>query len=219
MASTPSRQPAQILLVDDHPIVRLGVRELISTDPALSVRWEADSAESALSLVRSADPAPDLAIVDLSLGEVTGLDLIQELHKIAPALPMLVLSVHDGQLFAERALRAGARGYITKREAIGGLLPAIHEVLAGQRSITKGLAPLDGPGGTDLPAEPLTALTNRELEVFEMIGRGMSTATIANRLALSVKTVETYRSNIKTKLHLSSGTDLVRYAAIWAERI
>jgi DNA-binding NarL/FixJ family response regulator len=219
MASTPSRQTAQILLVDDHPIVRLGVRELISTDPTLAVRWEADSAESALALVKSTDPAPDLAIVDLSLGEVTGLDLLQELHKIAPGLPMLVLSVHDGQLFAERALRAGARGYITKREAISGLLPAIHEVLAGQQHVTRGLAPADGPAGTDRPAEPLTALTNRELEVFEMIGRGMSTAAIARSLALSVKTVETYRSNIKTKLHLNSGTDLVRYAAIWAERI
>lgn len=214
--------PARVLIVDDHPIVRLGIRDLISTDPSLEVGGEADSAEAALEAVRTSHV--DLAIVDLSLGKTSGLDLIRMLREIAPKLPILVLSVHDHRLFAERTLSTGASGYLTKKEAVVSLVRAIHEVLGGRRYIS-----VDLPGfRSDAPrdrTEPdaaqvrLEALTNRELQVLELIGRGLSSAAIADRLKLSIKTIETYRSNIKTKLELDSASALVRYAAIWLQRI
>jgi DNA-binding NarL/FixJ family response regulator len=212
-----SAAPARIIVVDDHPIVRLGVRQLINADRGLSVCAEAASAQDALLAVNQADP--DLAIIDLSLGETTGLELIRELHARKPDLPILVLSVHDGLLFAERALRAGARGYITKREAVGGLITAIRNVLSGRLHMSADMPQDVIERVAREPAdERIGSLTDREFAVFEMIGLGISTAAIARRLAISGKTVETYRANIKTKLNLSTGTDLVRCATVWAGR-
>lgn len=212
-------QRRRILIVDDHAIVRLGMRQLIAMEPDLSICGEADSAEQALRLVRAT--TPDLAIVDLSLGTTHGLELVRHLHDALPDLPVLVLSMHDEGLFAERALRAGARGYIMKKGAIDGLIHAIRQVLAGKvfasehvsQDLLAGLA-RGGP-----PRSPLGGLTDRELEVFELVGRGMSTAGIASRLGVSVKTIETYRSNIKTKLKLKDATDLIRYAVSWTEHL
>jgi DNA-binding NarL/FixJ family response regulator len=211
--------PARLLIVDDHPIVRLGVRQMIRTDPTLSVSAEADSAETALQVVRGSPI--DLVIVDLSLGETTGLDLIRALRETAPDLPVLVLSVHDELLFAERALSAGARGYITKRAAIGGLVRAIRQVLAGSLFVSEDMAPhlTEHTDPAAAASSRIGKLTAREFEVFDLIGRGLSTAAIAERLALSVKTIETYRSNIKAKLDLKHATDLVRYAALWTGRV
>lgn len=215
-----SKSSVQILVVDDHPIVRLGIRQMISAEPSLSICSEADSEEAALASVRRSKP--DLAIVDLSLEGGNGLELVRALRDATPDLPILVLSMHDEALFAERALRAGARGYIMKQEAINGLIHAIQQVLSGQIYVSERMSQLVlARLGPDSPASsgPLGALTDRELEVFEMIGRGLATAEVADRLDVSVKTIETYRSNIKTKLNLKDATDLIRYAAIWTERL
>lgn len=212
--------PARILVVDDHPIVRLGIRQMISAEPRLSICGEAESVNAALQLVKSSKP--DLAIVDLSLQDGHGLELIRAMHEVAPNLLVLVLSMHDETLFAERALRAGARGYIMKQEAIEGLVHAIERILAGRVYVSERMSQsiLERISHkASAPAGHLGNLTDRELEVFEMIGRGLSTATIADRLKVSVKTIETYRSNIKTKLDLKDGADLIRYATTWMETL
>jgi DNA-binding NarL/FixJ family response regulator len=220
MSTYSPASPARVLVVDDHPIVRLGIRQMIGAEPRLSICGEAETAGAALEFVK--ETSPDLAIVDLSLQEGNGLELVRALHDRDPELLMLVLSMHDESLFAERALRAGARGYIMKQEAIGGLVLAMQEILAGRLYVSKHVSQtLLQRCGTDAPPHGgrLGQLTDRELEVFELIGRGQSTATIADRLGVSVKTIETYRSNIKTKLELKDAADLIRFAATWTEHI
>jgi DNA-binding NarL/FixJ family response regulator len=212
--------PARLLVVDDHPIVRLGIRQMIAADPGLAVCCEAATADEALQHLKAS--GADLAIVDLSLRKGSGLQLIRSLVEIAPGLPVLVLSIHDELLFSERALKAGARGYIMKHEAIGGLIRAIREVLSGHiylsEQMNQRLLERVGPG-VPPAAIGVDALTDRELEVFEMIGRGISTAEMAQRMNISVKTVETYRSNIKAKLDLADGSGLLRYATSWFARV
>jgi DNA-binding NarL/FixJ family response regulator len=215
--TTPTRR---ILIVDDHAIVRLGMRQLIAAAPDLSICCEAETGEEALALALNAKP--DLAIVDLSLGTMHGLELVRQLHQALPDMPVLVLSMHDEALFAERAVRAGARGYLTKKSAIDGLIQAIRHVLAGKIYASEAvsqqlLASLQR--GTAVPEGPIGGLTDREIQVLELIGRGLGTAGIADRLGVSVKTIETYRSNIKTKLNLRDATALVRYATSWMERL
>ena len=215
-----ARRRTRILVVDDHPIVRLGIRQMLAAEPDLDVCAEAESADAAKQLI--VDAHPDLAIIDLSLAEGTGLDLIRSLRESMPTMPVLVLSMHDEALFAERVLRAGARGYIMKREAITGLVRAIRHVLSGRIYVSEGMAQavlerLGHDGAA--PDNPLANLTDRELEVFDLIGRGQSTGAIAEQMGVSIKTIETYRSNIKTKLNLKNATDLIRFAATWAERL
>jgi DNA-binding NarL/FixJ family response regulator len=217
--SAPIRK-LRVLIVDDHAIVRLGMRQLIAAEPDLSVCAEAETADQAFDLASTA--SPDLAIVDLSLGASPGLELVRRLHDAFPALPVLVLSMHDEALFAERALRAGARGYIMKKGAIEGLIHAIRHVLSGKIYASEGVSQdlLAALVNQNSPlADPLRGLTDREIEVFELIGHGVATSGIADRLGISVKTVETYRSNIKTKLNLKDATDLVRFAATWTARL
>lgn len=212
--------PRRILIVDDHAIVRVGMRQLIGMEPDLLICGEAETADEAMNLAKTA--GADLAIVDLSLGAGHGLDLVRQLHEALPGLPVLVLSMHDEGLFAERAIRAGARGYIMKKGAITDLIQAIRQVLAGKIYASESVAQdlLASLGPSQVPVgNPLSGLTDRELEVFEMVGRGMSTAGIARQLGVSVKTIETYRSNIKAKLRLKSATDLVRLATSWTERL
>jgi DNA-binding NarL/FixJ family response regulator len=215
-----SHPATRILVIDDHPIVRLGVRQMIAEEPTLTICGEAESARTALELAKASKP--DLAIVDLSLEGGNGLELIRALREAAPETRVLVLSMHDEALFAERALRAGARGYIMKQEAINGLVHAVREVLAGRLFVSKRMSQhvLERMSREDQPTGDLLGnLTDRELEVFELIGRGLSTSTIADQLNLSVKTIETYRSNIKSKLDLKDATDLIRFAAAWFERL
>jgi DNA-binding NarL/FixJ family response regulator len=219
VSSDPARR-TRIVIVDDHPIVRLGIRQMLAAERDLEVCGEAASADAARQFIESTPP--DLAIVDLSLEQGTGLDLIRTLRESVPTLPVLVLSMHDEALFAERVLRAGARGYIMKREAITGLVGAIRQVLSGRIYVSEHMAQtvlerLSHDGAA--PDNPLATLTDRELEVFDLIGRGVSTATIAEQMGVSIKTIETYRSNIKTKLNLKGATDLIRFAATWAERL
>lgn len=213
-----AERPARLVIVDDHPIVRLGVRQMLASDATLSICGEADSAAAAVELVTAA--RPDLAVVDLSLADGNGLELIHTLRRTSPGLLILVLSMHDEGLFAERALRAGAHGYIMKQEAIDGLVHAIKEVLSGRRYVSKHfsqalLARLDPD--TPSPSSALDKLSDREIEVFRLIGSGLNTAAIAERLGVSVKTIETYRSNIKVKLGLNDATDLMRAAVTWVE--
>jgi DNA-binding NarL/FixJ family response regulator len=210
---------ARVIIVDDHPVVRLGIRQMLASEPSLSVCGEADSVEAALEVCAASNA--DLAIVDLSLGKVSGLELIKELHARHPDVAILVLSMHDESLFAQRALRAGARGYLQKHEAIEGLVDAIHHVLSGKVYVSDTVAQqvLASLRGTSTaPTDQLSTLTDREIQVLERVGRGSSTAEIARDLGVSVKTIETYRSNIKAKLNLKSALDLVRYATSWIER-
>jgi DNA-binding NarL/FixJ family response regulator len=211
---------ARILIVDDHPVVRVGIRQMIAAQPTLTVCGEAGSVQEALRMALSS--TYDLAIVDLSLEDGHGLELIRGLQAAAPALPVLVLSMHDETLFAERALRAGARGYIMKHEAIHGLIDAIRQVLAGRVYLSDRMSQilLQRVGGVTAGAEgPLGILSDREIEVFELTGRGMSSSAIAESLGVSVKTVETYRANIKSKLSLEDIAALVRFATSWTERL
>jgi DNA-binding NarL/FixJ family response regulator len=210
----------RILIVDDHAIVRLGMRQLIAAESDLSICGEAETAGEALDQAQRQQP--DLAIVDLSLGTTHGLELVRQFQAAHPALPVLVLSMHDEGLFAERALRAGARGYIMKKEAIEGLIHAVRQVLAGRLYVSERVSQelLSGLGSSGKqPMDSLGRLTDRELEVFELIGRGLTTAGIADQLDVSVKTIETYRSNIKAKLKLKDANELVRYAASWTEQL
>ena len=214
----PTATSTHILVVDDHPIVRLGIRQMISGERDLLICAEAESAQAALAAVRETNPR--VAIVDLSLAEGTGLELIRELRTSNPEVLVLVLSMHDEVLYAERALRAGARGYIMKREAITGLVGAIRTILSGRVYVSEAMtqAILERGGREDAPPhDPLGDLTDRELQVFDLIGRGLSTAAVAGQLGVSIKTIETYRSNIKTKLNLGDATDLIRFAATRAE--
>jgi DNA-binding NarL/FixJ family response regulator len=210
----------RILVVDDHAIVRLGMKQLISAQPDLSICCEAETGEEALALALKAKP--DLAIVDLSLGTMHGLELVRQLHQALPDMPVLVLSMHDEALFAERAVRAGARGYMTKKGAIDGLIQAVRHVLAGKIYASEAVSQQALAGlqrGKPVPEGRIGGLTDREIQVFELIGRGLSTAGIADRLRVSVKTIETYRSNIKTKLNLRDAAALVRYATSWIDRL
>lgn len=205
---------ARVLLVDDHPIVRQGLAMLINAEPDLMVCGEASTGAEALQLVRTTQP--DLVMIDISLEDRSGVELIREIRAMAGELPMLALSMHDESLYAERVLRAGGRGYVMKQEATEKLLTAIRRVLAGEiylspRMSTRLLGQLASaaPGGD---VSPISRLTDRELEVFTMIGRGLSTREIAEKLFLSVKTVEAHREHIKEKLGLRSSVELVRHA-------
>jgi DNA-binding NarL/FixJ family response regulator len=212
--------PARILVVDDHPIVRFGIRQLIDAEPGMEICAEADSSGAALQA--TADSRPDLALVDLSLAGQTGLELIRGLRELAPDLPILVLSMHDEDLFAGRVLRAGARGYIMKQEAIDNLVGAIRTVLGGDIYVSEKMTRISrqrSAGLSGVRAASPEDLTAREFKVFELIGRGHNTAAIAEQLAVSVKTVETYRASIKSKLNLKNATELIRFATIWVEQI
>jgi DNA-binding NarL/FixJ family response regulator len=209
-----------VLIIDDRPIVRLGLRRLLETSPDLWVCGEAESVDQAVEML--ATQPVGIAIVDFSLGDGTGLELIARLQASRPGLPVLVMSNHDEHVFAERALRAGARGYVAKREPLDVVLEAIRRVLAGRIHVSERISQRileTVQGGALATNDPLGGLTDRELQVFELVGRGVSTADIARRLHVSVKTIETYRANIKTKLGLSSASELVRYASSWTERL
>lgn len=224
---TASPQPrARVLVVDDHPVVRAGLSQLLSSEPGLEVCAEASGVEDALAALAAAleDPAgpPDLAVVDVMLPDGCGLDLVRELLDRSPALPILVVSVHDELLFAERALRAGARGFLNKQEPADELIRAIREILSGGTWLSASIRERWERRGGD-PAVPTFPpseldLSDRELQVFALIGRGAPTGEIARRLELSVKTVESYREKIKLKLGLDNGNELMRRAVEWSLR-
>ena len=190
---------ADILIVDDHPIVRQGLAELIDHEDDLVVCGQAEDAHQAMKAVK--ELKPDMAIVDISLKETSGMELIKDIKAQYPNLPILALSMHDESLYAERALRAGARGYIMKAEATEKVILAVRKILSGQIYISEKMASkmmqkLVG-GSTEISTSPVERLSDRELEVFQLIGKGFGTRQISERLYLSIKTIETYRAHIK----------------------
>lgn len=207
----------RIVLVDDHPVTRDGVSVLIDQEPDLVVCGQSDSAPAALQLIERTKP--DLAIVDITLKTTSGIELLKGLKALMPGLPVLVMSMHDEGLFAERALRAGARGYIMKHEASQRILEAIRRVLSGDLYLSdkmkeKMLHSLVR-SRKDEVVFSIDTLSDRELEVFQLIGNGFSTRQIADKLNLSVKTIDSYREHLKLKLRLEKGSDLVRHAIQW----
>lgn len=209
--------PARLLIVDDHPLVRHGLAELVAAAPDLALCGETGAAGEVLPLVERLKP--DLVVLDLSLKDGDGLELLRALSEAAPATPVLVSTVHDEALFAERALHAGARGYVNKSEAAETFIAAVRQVLAGKVHVSEALAdrmllqaaaPESGAG-----MDPASRLSKRELEVFGLIGQGCATRQISERLGLSIKTVETHRASIKRKLNLETATELTRRAAQW----
>ncbi|MEJ0037462.1 MAG: response regulator transcription factor [Gammaproteobacteria bacterium] len=214
---TPGKR--KVLIVDDHPIVRQGLRLMIDEEPDLKVCGEAQSEREARIAIR--DLEPDVVIVDISLAQGDGLELVRDVHAHHPALPMLVLSMHDELIYAERLLAAGACGYIMKQAASDQLLVALRRVLAGERYVSESLAEnlgrSRGGGGDSRTSQddPIERLSNRELQVLSLIGRGQSSREAADRLGLSVKTVETHRQSLKRKLNLATNAQLLQYAINW----
>ena len=205
---------AKVLLVDDHPIVRQGLGQLINEEPDLTICGEAEDFQQALAALDQVKP--DVAIVDISLKDRSGIELIKEIRARKPELPILVLSMHDESLHAERVLRAGAKGYIMKQEATEQVMNAIRKVLRGEVYLSEKMSSrmvnrlVSGP--QNVGGSPIERLSDREFEVFQMIGHGVGPSEIAEKLGLSVKTVETHRERIKEKLNLASGSELIRYA-------
>jgi DNA-binding NarL/FixJ family response regulator len=211
----------KVLVVDDHPIVREGLADLIDKEKDIVVCGWAENIPQTLKAIETLKP--DVVTVDISLEGASGLELIKEIKAHFPGLPILALSMHQESLYAERALRAGARGYITKQEATKKVIVAIRKVLDGQLYLSeemkeKLLYSLIGDKAGAGDSSPIGCLTDRELEVFSLLGQGRKTRQIAEELCLSVKTVETYRSRIKEKLNINSGSELLRYAFQWSNR-
>lgn len=211
---------SRVLIVDDHPIVRRGLADMIGCQPDLAVCGEAADVDEAMQQVEATQP--DVAVIDLSLKGGHGIELIEQIKSRHERIRMLVSSMHDEMLFAERALRAGAMGYITKQESAENLLEAIRHVLRGEIYLSSrmtGRLLRNIRGGGTLDQDPIGGLSNRELEVFEMIGQGMTTQQIAHKLGLSPKTVETHREKIKDKLNLRNSAELSRRAVQWVLEI
>lgn len=206
----------RIMVVDDHPIVRQGLALLINREPDLVVCGEAEEAMGALHVLSSAHP--DVLIVDISLNGPDGLDLLKSIRGTHPTLPVLILSMHDESLYAERALRAGANGYIMKQEATERVLVALRRILNGEIYVSDRIANkllkhfITGSGAVQ---SSIADLSDRELEVFRLIGKGHGTRQIAEELHISIKTVESYQAHIKEKLSLRSARELIQHAMQW----
>jgi DNA-binding NarL/FixJ family response regulator len=209
-----------VFVIDDHPIVRDGLTQLINREPDLTVCGTAEDIYEALKAMQTLKP--DIALADISLKGADGIELIKNLKIRMPALPVLVLSIHDESIYAPRALRAGARGFIMKQEATENVLLALRRVLSGEiylskRMANKMLQQFVGASGTAQKFS-IDRLSDRELEVFRLIGQGHGTRRIAEELRLSVKTVESYREHIKEKMTLSDASELVQHAIQWLQR-
>ncbi len=210
----------RILLVDDHAVVRFGIAQLINREPDLLVCGEQEDAGRALAAIETAKP--DLVIADISLKESSGLELMRNLKAQYPRLPVLVVSGHDESIYAEIAFRAGALGYLMKEEALEKVVPAIRRVLNGNIYVSEKqssrMLQQQIRGQKDVHQSPVADLSDRELEVFQLIGEWKKTAEIARQLHLSIKTIEYYREQIKQKLSLESGAELARRATLWVEQ-
>ena len=217
--ATPSAPRVRILVVDDHPVVREGLVRVLERENGLKVCAEAASISEALEAVQAAKP--DLAIVDISLGGQNAIELIKDIRVRHPRLMVLVHSMHDESVYAERSLQAGASGYLMKREPVQQLLVAIHRVLAGEiylsENMTREMLRRAAIRRTNEGTSPLQHLSDREFEVFEMLGRGLQTKEIAALLHLSPKTVHAHREHLKEKLKLKSSASVVCHAIQWVE--
>ena len=217
--SSTQADAARLLIVDDHPLMRRGLAQLLSLEPDLAVHGQASSSAEALALLR-AQPF-ELVIADVSLSGVSGLDLLKDIKTLWPKLPVLMLSMHDEMLYAERMLRAGARGYVSKQASADCILMAIRRVLNGQIYVSEEVSGrilgqlVNGETNAEGKDSVVNLLSNRELEVLQFIGRGRGTRDIAAEMHVSVKTVETYRAHIKEKLKLKTAPELMRFAVDW----
>lgn len=215
-----SKPKTNVVLVDDHPMMRRGIAELINQESDLFVCGEAGTMQEAISMASKLKP--DLMIVDVSLDGNNGIELMKNLTSRWSTLPVLAYSMHDESIYAERALRAGAKGYVMKQAEPDLLLEAIRVVLKGKIYLSEAmsdrlLGKLVGAGASEAATiSPIDKLSDRELEVLEMLGKGLGTSQIADKLCLSVKTIETYREHLKQKLNLASGQELLRYAIEWS---
>lgn len=209
----------RILIVDDHPMMRTGLAQLIDNEGDLKVCAEADNAGQAIDIVSR--EKFDLALLDISLPGKNGLELLKDFRSLRPEMPVLVVSMHDEMIYAERVLRAGGRGYIMKQEGGEKFLAAIRQVLAGQiyvsRTMSSRILEVFSGRQAEASGSPVQKLSDREFEVFQLIGQGVGTRAIADQLHLSVKTVEVHRANIKEKLGVKTATDLVRFAVRWVD--
>ena len=211
-----SSSPARILIVDDHPLVREGLAMRIGLHADLEICGEAESEDEAIEKVK--EVCPNVVLVDISLKSGHGLDLIKRIKSFNPAIKMLVVSGFQESLYAERALRAGALGYLNKQESNEKLIEAIRTVLAGKRFLSPEISRRlieHALSGQDVEKTPIESLTDRELEIFRMIGEGLTTSSIANRLFLSTHTIDTHRENIKRKLSVKTAAELSRTAVQW----
>lgn len=221
MTSSDSRESRKrIFLVDDHPLVREWLGHLINRQTDLTLCGEAGDASEAMREIRRR--APDAVVVDISLGGSSGIELVTEIKLAFPKIAVLVLSMHEDSTYVERALRAGALGYVAKRETTAKIVAAIRQVLRGQYFLSGPLALAITRKYVERPARvglsPAERLSNRELEVFEMLGRGFETRRVAEELHISMKTVQAYCARIKEKLQLNSATELLREAILWDQR-
>jgi DNA-binding NarL/FixJ family response regulator len=204
----PAGDKRRVLIVDDHPIVRHGLKQMIDAEPDLAVCGEAQSDREARAAIRELDP--DVMIVDVSLAQGDGIDLVRDVHAQRPELRMLVLSMHDEMIYAERLLAAGASGYIMKEAAYEQLLIALRRVLGGGVYLSEAMTATRGNS-----ADPVGRLSNRELQVLSLIGRGLSSRQAAESLNVSVKTVESHRQSLKRKLNLATNAQLLQYSLKW----
>lgn len=206
----------KVLLVDDHPVVRESLALRIAQEPDLEVCAAVGSRAEAITAVQH--HRPDLAVVDMNLPDGHGLDLIKDVHACAPNVRMLVFSMHDEHLYGERALRAGAQGYVMKSESPDAVIAAMRDVLRGRLAVSDALSQrilVSKAGQANQPLSPLQRLSDRELQVFRLVAHGQSTKEMASHLGLSVKTVETHRARIKEKLGIASAAELIVAAARW----
>jgi DNA-binding NarL/FixJ family response regulator len=208
---------ANVLIVDDHPVMPEVLRTLISCEHDLTICGEAGTARQALDAVTNLKP--DLVLADITLPGRSGIELIKDIRALQPAVLILVISIHDELLYAERVLRAGARGYIMKQESGPRMIQAIRQVLAGRIYLSDKISAriLENVAGKRPKASPIERLSDREFEVFQLIGRGKSTAQIAQELHLSTKTVEAHRARVKEKLDLRTMPELISFASRWVE--
>jgi DNA-binding NarL/FixJ family response regulator len=210
-----------LVIIDDHPLMRKGLAMTLETESDLKVIGQADSAEEAMALFETT--RPHVAIVDISLPGMSGLELIKHLQALYPSIKIVVVSRHDESLYAERAIRAGARGYVMKMEAGDVIVQAVRRVLSGgiyvSPDINERLLMGMLAGRRTQGTSPMEVLSDRELEVFELTGRGLTTREISERLHLSIKTVESYRARIKSKLDLENATELLQHAIQWVESV
>ena len=209
----------RILIVEDHPIFRMGIEEMINQEPDMTICGHAEDVPGATKLINA--EKPDLVIVDLSLKESNGLDLVKEIHAHHKPMASLVLSMHDEAMHAERCIMAGAKGYIMKQEASESVVTALRRIMDGHTHVSPNIMSQILHAFQKKPnllhESRLKQITDRELEIFQLIGAGLSSKEIATQLNISIKTIGTHRERIKEKLYLKNASELVRYAVIWVE--
>jgi DNA-binding NarL/FixJ family response regulator len=213
------QNPVRVLIIDDHPIVRQGITQLINQQKDLTVCGEAGDVRNALDSIEKCKP--DIVILDLSLNGASGIELLKDIKIRYPRTPILILSMHDEGIYAPRALRAGASGYIMKQEGPEKVVAGIRKILNGEVYLSeklgaKLLSQMAG-GRSTIAASPVEQLSDRELEIFTLIGQGYATRAISEKLHLSVKTIESHRAHIKEKLNLKNASELVHHAIQWAQ--